>query len=83
MIRGLSMNRDENKPPAEYFRREEEEEVGLITYTPMYLTYDNEAFINPETNKTIYKGYEKMVLRVLLLVKSPVRLVVSEFPVSE
>lgn len=77
------MNRDENKPPAEYFRREEEEEVGLITYTPMYLTYDNEAFINPETNKTIYKGYEKMVLRVLLLVKSPVRLVVSEFPVSE
>ena len=34
-------------------------------------------------NKTVYKGYEKMLLRILLLVKTPVRLIVPELPVPE
>ena len=55
----------------------------MITYTPNYLTSDNEKFINPEENKTVYKGYEKMVLRVLLLIKSPLRLVVPELPIPD
>lgn len=55
----------------------------MITYTANYLTSDNEKFIDPEANKTVFKGYEKMVLRVLLLIKSPLRLVVPELPVPD
>jgi hypothetical protein len=47
-----------------------------VTYTPLYLTQDNEKFSNPDLNKTVYEGYEKMVLRVLVLVKTPLRFTV-------
>jgi hypothetical protein len=59
----------------------EDKEFGLATFTPLYLTGDNEKFSNPETNKTIYQGYEKMVLRLLVLVKTPLRLTVDELPI--
>ena len=40
-VRGLSIDREANRTPQEYVRREEAEEVGLITYTSKYLTEDN------------------------------------------
>ena len=81
MIRGLSINRKENESPSSYHRYEEDKEFGLVTYTPLYLTQDNERFSNPDLNKTVYEGYEKMVLRVLVLVKTPLRFSVPELPV--
>lgn len=51
------MDRSENQPVSEYHKYAEDKEFGLITFTPNYLTQDNEKFINPETNKTIYQGY--------------------------
>lgn len=41
MIRGLSVNRMENKNPSEYHRYSEDKEYGLTTFTPLYLTDDN------------------------------------------
>jgi hypothetical protein len=81
MFRGLSVDRNENAHPSEYHKYSEDKEFGLITFTPNYLTGDNEKFTNPESNKTIYKGYEKMVLRLLLVVKTPLRLTVPELPI--
>ena len=46
-VRGLSIDREWNRAPQEYLRRDEADEVGLITYTPKYLTEDNEKFIDP------------------------------------
>jgi hypothetical protein len=83
MVRGLSIDRSENEGPSQYHRYAEDKEFGLITYTPLYLTNDNERFADPEANKTIYKGYEKMLMRLLLLVKTPVRLTVPELPIPE
>lgn len=83
MMRGLSVDRKENDVPANYHKYEEDKEFGLVTFTPNYLTQDNEKFIDPESNKTIYKGYEKMVLRVLVLVKTPLRLTVTGLPVPQ
>jgi len=83
MVRGLSVQRTENEHPSQYHKYAEDKEFGLVTYTPKYLTEDNEKFIDPETNKTVYKGYEKMVLRMLVLVKTPLRLTVSEIPVPQ
>jgi hypothetical protein len=41
MIRGLSVNRNENEAPSQYHKYAEDKEFGLITYTPNYLTSDN------------------------------------------
>ena len=41
MVRGLSVNRQENEPPSSYKKYTEDKEFGLITYTPNYLTGDN------------------------------------------
>jgi hypothetical protein len=54
-----------------------------VTYTPLYLTQDNERFSDPVSNKTVYKGYEKMLMRMLVLVRTPVRLAVPELPVPD
>ena len=51
--------------------------MGLITYTPKYLTEDNEKFIDPNENKKVYQGYEKMVMRVLLRIRTPLRFKVN------
>lgn len=83
MVRGISIRRDDNESPKNYHRYAEDKEFGLVTYTPLYLTNDNERFADPVQNKTIYKGYERMLLRILLLVKTPVRLIVPELPVPE
>ena len=83
MVRGLSVRRSENEHPSQYHKFAEDKDFGLVTYTPKYLTEDNEKFIDPETNKTVFKGYEKMLLRVLLLVKTPLRLTIPELPVPQ
>lgn len=41
MIRGLSVNREENASPSEFSKYTEDKDFGLITYTPKYLTGDN------------------------------------------
>jgi hypothetical protein len=38
MMRGLSINRDENYPISNYKAYEEADDVGLQTFTPLYLT---------------------------------------------
>jgi len=57
--------------------------VGLITYTPKNLTDDNDTFINPETNKTAYDGYDNIVLRMLVRIKSPLRIKISNMEVDD
>ena len=74
MVRGLSMDRAENKAPREYRKSMEHKDVGLVTYTPKNLTEMNEDFIDPVKNKTIYENYDKMVLRVLLRIRTPLHL---------
>lgn len=54
-----------------------------MTFTPKYLTEDNEKFIDPNSNKKIYEGYENMVLRVLLRIRTPLRFQVKEIPISD
>ena len=74
MVRGLSMVRDENKPVDDYIKYTEEQEVGLLTYTPKYITEGGQEFIDPKKNKTVYDGYEKMIMRVLLRIRSPLHI---------
>lgn len=49
------------------------DDMGLVVYTPRYLS-DPLEFINPEKNKTIYDSYRKVVMRVMLYVKNPLRI---------
>lgn len=83
MIRGLSVDRKENEHPKAYKKYEEEGEVGLMTFTPHYLTEYGEQFVNPESNKNMYAGYDKMVLRVAVRIRSPLKLVVEGLDVPE
>lgn len=83
MFRGLSLNRAENKAPGEYIKFSEADELGLITYTLKHLTENNENFIDPKVNKNVYQGYDKMLLRVLVRIKSPLRLNIPEFGVPK
>lgn len=55
----------------------------MITYTPKNLTENNESFIDPKSNKNVYQGYDKMLLRVLVRIKSPLRLNIPEFGVPK
>ena len=57
--------------------------MGLITYTPTHLTTNNEEFIDPNKNKKVYEGYEKMLLRVLVRIKTPLRINIKEFNVPD
>jgi hypothetical protein len=41
MVRGLSIDRNQNSHPKEYVCFKENDEMGLITYTPKYLTENN------------------------------------------
>lgn len=77
------MDRDENQSPKDYIKFAEPDEVGLVTFTPKHITDNNENFIDPKKNKNVYEGYEKMVLRVLVRIKSPLRLNIPEFNVPE
>lgn len=81
MLRGLSLDRNQNKEPKQYIKYAESDEVGLITYTPKYVTENNQNFIDPNKNKNVYDGYDRMLMRVLVRIKSPLRLVISELAV--
>jgi hypothetical protein len=53
MIRGLSVNREENAVEDLYHKWVDIEDMGLVIYTPLSVS-DPDIFSNPETNKTVY-----------------------------
>ena len=82
LIRGLSVDREQNKPLDEYIKYTDDEEIGLTIYTPKHLS-NPEAFIDPKTNKTIYDDYSTMlVMRVLARVRTSVRLKVKQLSIK-
>lgn len=56
MVRGLSVNREENLSYKDYHTYKDIDDMGLAVFTPNYLTNPDE-FIDPEKNKTIYDEY--------------------------
>ena len=59
MVRGVSVNRKENLPEDRYHKYIDNEDMGLVVYTPLDIT-DPKQFIDPEKNKTIYDSYKKV-----------------------
>ena len=77
VVRGLSVNREENRPEDQYHSFVDIEDMGLVVYTPKYLS-DQDNFIEKQKSDTIYDDYRKAILRVLVEIQSPLRLVVSK-----
>ncbi|KAL4504165.1 hypothetical protein ABPG72_021003 [Tetrahymena utriculariae] len=73
MVRGLSIDRSKNLSQNDYHMWKDIEDMGLVVYTPRYLSNPDE-FINPEKNKTIYDDYKKVIMRVLVYLKNPYRI---------
>jgi len=59
MVRGVSVNRQENYPEDQYHKYIDNEDMGLVVYTPLDIT-DPKKFIDPEKNKTMYDSYKKV-----------------------
>eukprot|EP01016_Furgasonia_blochmanni_P052771 TRINITY_DN8453_c0_g1_i5.p1 TRINITY_DN8453_c0_g1~~TRINITY_DN8453_c0_g1_i5.p1 ORF type:complete len:327 (-),score=54.60 TRINITY_DN8453_c0_g1_i5:287-1267(-) len=72
MVKGLSWDRDLNGSQKDYHKWTDIEEMGLFVFTPHTLT-NPENFIDPETNKKIYEGSDKVVLRAFVKIRSPLR----------
>lgn len=81
LIRGLSVDREKNRPLDQYIKYSDSEEIGLTIYTPKHLS-DPEAFIDPKTNKTIYDEYAStVVMRVLARVRTSLRLKIKQLSI--
>ena len=48
-------------------------DMGIVIYTPIDIT-NPDSFADPERNKTIYDGYNKVIMRVLMYFKTPIRI---------
>ena len=88
MVRGVSVNRKENFAEDQYHKFLDNEEMGLVVYTPLEIT-NPKNFIDPTKNKTLYDCYKKVnfciynliscfhmkaVMRVLAEIKTNLRL---------
>jgi len=73
VVRGLSVNRAENKNSDRYHRYIDIENMGLVIYTPLEIT-NPDNYIDPKLNKIIYNEYKKALMRILLCFKSSIRL---------
>lgn len=73
MVRGLSVDRKDNLNQDDYHMWKDIDDMGLVVYTPKYLT-DPLEFIDPDRNKTIYDDYKKVVMRVMVYFKNSYRL---------
>jgi hypothetical protein len=87
VVRGQSVQRDQNLSEEQYHQYVDLEDRGLVIYTPLTLT-EPENFIDPNSNKTIYNSYRKALMRLLLKVKTPIRLKVfkpdgEEIPIDD
>ncbi len=58
-VRGVSVNRSENFAEDQYHKYIDNEDMGLVVYTPLNIT-DPKNFIDPEKNKTMYDSYKKV-----------------------
>lgn len=63
MIRGVSVDRKENMPEDKYHKYIDNEDMGLVVYTPLEIT-DPKSFIHAERNKTMYDSYKKVLFRL-------------------
>lgn len=63
MVRGVSINRKENAAENQYHKYIDNEDMGLVIYTPLEIT-EPKNFINPEKNKTIYDSYKKVKINL-------------------
>ena len=77
MIRGLDVDRSKNLSQNDYHMWKDIDDMGLVVYTPNYLS-DPLEFINPDKNKTIYDEYTKVIMRVMLYMKNPIRLRITK-----
>ena len=53
VIKGLSVNREENRPESGYHKFVDIDDMGIAVYTPNEIT-DPNAFIDPEKNKKMF-----------------------------
>lgn len=76
VIKGLNVDREQNKEETAYHKWVDIEDMGLAIYTPHEFA-DPNNFIDPNKNKTMYDDYAKVVFRVLATVESPLKLVIT------
>eukprot|EP01017_Pseudomicrothorax_dubius_P011145 TRINITY_DN14112_c0_g5_i1.p1 TRINITY_DN14112_c0_g5~~TRINITY_DN14112_c0_g5_i1.p1 ORF type:complete len:322 (+),score=60.02 TRINITY_DN14112_c0_g5_i1:110-1075(+) len=69
MLRGLTADRAKNGSPKDYHVWEDIEDMGLTVFTPLGIS-DPSNFIDPEQNKRMYEGLERILMRVLVSVES-------------
>ena len=67
MVRGVSANRAENLPENQYHKYIDNEDMGLVVYTPLNIT-DPKQFIDPEKNKTMYDSYKHVKLFIFSMI---------------
>lgn len=60
MIKGLSVVRSENAGESEYHKFMDIDEMGVMIYTP-HAIQNPENFVDPEQNKTMYEGFNKVM----------------------
>lgn len=47
--------------------------MGIVIYTPLEIT-DPENFIDPAKNEKMYDGYRKVLNRMMVYIKTPLRI---------
>lgn len=73
LVRGLSVQRNENGAADEYHFFNDIEEMGILVFTPNKLG-DVRQFVDQKNADKMYEDYRKVLLRVLLRIQSPLRL---------
>ena len=70
LIKGITSNRQKNGNAEDYHIWSDIEDMGVTVYT--HNKYSNpQNFIDPKQNESIYDDYEKVLVRILLSIKTP------------
>jgi hypothetical protein len=70
LVKGLTSNRELNGDAKDYHLWSDLDDMGVAVYTHKKYS-DPQNFIDPEENKRIYDDYEKVLVRLLLSIKTP------------
>ncbi len=65
VVRGLSVNREENREEEWYHRFVDDEDMGLVIYTPLEVR-DEKYFVERKDSEKVYELYKKVELRGFL-----------------
>jgi len=75
LVKGLNVDRDTNKDESAYHKFIDIEDMGMVIYTPLEVT-DPNNFVDPKQNQQMYDHHAKVIMRILVEVQSPLKLVI-------